>query len=135
MGAEASATDGVEGPGETTDHAVEVAAAFGGHGEVASFLKEVEAVNGFDGVGVAVFAMGCAKGGKVMGADQVLGGCLHGGEVEGDIAAGPKVALLEGVGAPEVEMVAVAFAFGGMAGVKGVGYFFSGTYLNGIGED
>lgn len=100
-----------------------------------SFLDEVEAVDGFNGVGVAVFAVGGTKGRKVVSSDKVLRGVPHGGEVEGDIAACPEVALLEGVGASEVKMIAVAFAFGGMAGVKGFGYLLDGTYLKGGGED
>ena len=135
VGAEASAAHGVECPRKTANHPVEVAAALGGHGEVAPFLNEIEAVDGFDGIGVAVLAVGCAEGGEIVGTDEKFGGFLHGGQVEGDIAAGPEVALLERVGAAQVEAVNVTFTDGGMAGVEGFGYGSCGTYLNGMGED
>lgn len=135
VGAEAVATDGVEGPGKTANHPVEVAAALGGHGEVAPFLNEIEAVNGFDGVGVTILAVGCTKGGEIVGADQNLSGLSHRGQVEGDIAAGPEVALLERVGAAQIKAVNVTFADGGVAGVKGFRHGGCGTDLNRLRED
>lgn len=96
---------------------------------MASFLNEVESVDCFDGIGVAIFAMRGAVGREIVGAHESLCGVLHRREVKGDIAAGPKVALLKGVGTSEIKTVDVAFADSRVAGVKGSGDGLGAFYL------
>ncbi len=98
FGREASAADGVEGAGEGAHHFVEKAGAFGGEGEMLAALFDVETVDGFDRIGVVVFAVGGAERGKVVSADHVFGGCAHGVEVERQVAAIPDGAGVVGGG-------------------------------------
>lgn len=59
---------------------------------------------------VVLFAVTGAVGGEIVRAGQVLGGLLHGFEVERDVSAVPEVAVFVGVGAAEVVAVDVALA-------------------------
>ena len=81
-------------------------------------LGDFQCVDGFDRIRVVVLAMTRAISGKVVGADQALRGGIHGLEVEWDVAAGPHVAIVAGLGASQVVAEFVALAPYGEAGVE-----------------
>lgn len=76
-GAQTSAADGVECAGETADHFIQEASAFGGEGEELAVLSDVEAAHCFDWVWVVVFSVTGTIGSKVVLADQALSGLIH----------------------------------------------------------
>lgn len=118
VGAEASAADGVECAGDAAHHFVEKSGAFGGKRELFAALDDCQRVHGFYGVRVVVLTVAGAVCGKVVRADQVLGGGIHGVEVQWNVTAGPDVAVVGRFGAAEGVAVFVALAGYGEAGVK-----------------
>ena len=75
--AKTSAANGVECAGETADHFIQEASAFGGEGEELAVLSDVEAAHCFDWVWVVVFSVTGTIGSKVVLADQALSGLIH----------------------------------------------------------
>lgn len=81
-------------------------------------LRNLQLVDGFDGVRVVVFAVAGAVCGKVVRADEALSGGVHGFEVERYVTAGPDVAVVGWLGASEAVAEFVALPLHGEAGVE-----------------
>ncbi len=118
VGAKATAADRVEGTGETAYHFIQKAGAFGGEGELFATLSEVQCMDRFNRIGVVVIAVVGAVCAKIVCANQALGRSVHCAQVERYVAACPDIAIIDRLGASEVEAIGVAFAAYREAGVK-----------------
>lgn len=100
----------IEPAGEAPHHPVEIAAALGREGDGFAALPEVEPVDGFDRIRVAVLAVCGTEGGEVVLPEEDTGCGCHGSQIQRHIPAGPDIACFERVRPPQIETIAVALA-------------------------
>ena len=117
---------GIEGSGEAAYHAIKITTALRCHFYLPTAFHQIQAVNHFYRIGVAVFAVGGTKSREVVSADESFGGCTHGFKINWSISAGPNIALLQGVGSAKMVAVGVSLANGRVSGMESIGDFPSG---------